>query len=109
MKTIVEFLMQKGKLFAKLSRVENRKLQTRKQIEIYFGVDTKRYYHTVVYSTQKSRLLQKDADAFIAINENMQRLKECVIKKKILLVKGSICSSARMNLQKAGWRVYDFS
>jgi len=109
MKTIVEFLMQKGKIFAKLGRVENKHLGTKRRISVYFGVDTQKYYHIVVYTAQKSRLLQKDVLAFEQIHTRMQTLKECTIKKKILMQKGGICSKARQNLQKAGWIVYDFS
>ena len=109
MKTIVEFLMQKGVIFAKLGRVENKLLGTRRKIDVFLGVNTKKYYHIVIVAHQKSPFLQKDATAFEDIAKQMQTLKECTIKKKILLLKGGICFKAKEKLQKTGWTVYDFS
>ncbi len=109
MKSIVELLMQKGKLFKKLSRVENKHLGTRRAVRIYFGVDTKKYFHTIIAVRQKSKLLSKDARDFETINTNMARFKDCGIKKKILILEGSICTKAKENLEHTGWVIYDIS
>ena len=87
--------------------IDNKQLQTRKNIAIYEGVDFDRYYTGIFYLVQKSRFLQKDVLVLEALYEKLKLLQDHNFKKKILLFDMPFCSKAKSLMKEQGWRVID--
>ena len=101
MKEITEKLLNIG-LFCK--EFEEKKLNSRKKLKVYFGYSIKNEYCVVFEIDRKSRFLQKDVDElekFILEITNVN----FKYKKKILSLNAPLCSKAKDKLNNLGWRV----
>ena len=107
MKEIVDLLRKEKLIYTKLHLIDNKRLQTRKKIAIYEGVDFDRYYTGIFHLVQKSRFLQKDALVLEALYEKLKLLQEHNYKKKILLFDMPFCSKAKALMKEEGWRLID--
>ena len=96
MKELVEFLIKKDVVCKELNEI---KLDTRKKIKAYLGVNLKNEYCFILIVNKKSRILKKDIEEFFKFLPNINFR----YKKKILITKAPICSKA-MELIK-DWRV----
>ena len=96
MKEILDLLI-KNKIICK--KLEEIKLNTKKKIKAYLGINTKNEYCFILIVEKKSRLLKKDIEELLKFVPEINFR----YKKKILITKAPICSKA-MELLK-DWRV----
>jgi hypothetical protein len=107
MKEIVELLLKYNMIFKKLHPIDKKKLGTRKNIEIYEGVDLHSNYVAIFKLSQKSRFLQKNADELERIFEKLKIMQDHNYKKKLLLYDMAFCSKAQILMKERGWRLID--
>ena len=96
MKEILNLLI-KNKIICK--KLEEIKLNTRKKIKAYLGVNTKNEYCFILVVDKKSRLLKKDIEELLKFVPDINFR----YKKKILISKAPICSKAMEMIKE--WRV----
>ena len=96
MKEILDLLVKNNIICKKLEEI---KLNTRKKIKAYLGVNTKNEYCFILIVDKKSRLLKKDIEELLKFVPDINFR----YKKKILITKAPVCSKA-MELIK-DWRV----
>lgn len=96
MKEILNLLI-KNKIICK--KLEEIKLNTRKKIKAYLGVNTKNEYCFILVVDKKSRLLKKDIEELLKFVPDINFR----YKKKILITKAPICSKATEMIKE--WRV----
>ncbi len=96
MKEILDLLI-KNKIICK--KLEEIKLNTRKKIKAYLGVNTKNEYCFILVVDKKSRLLKKDIEELLKFVPDINFR----YKKKILITKAPICSKAMEMIKE--WRV----
>ncbi len=99
MKNLVELLQKNGIICKKL---ENIKLNTRKKIKAFLGVNIKNEYCFIVVFEKQSRILSKDLEILEKILPNINFR----YKKKILVLNSPICSKAKEKLND--WRILWF-
>ena len=109
LKDIVEFLSKKKMFFKSMSHITPKELGSRKKIEIYLAVDLEDYYTLIISISKKSRFIRKDAVDILDIHNRVERLKDIVIKKKIILIDAHLCGKAKELLTDEGWRVFEIS
>ena len=96
MKEILDLLVKNRIICKKLEEI---KLNTRKKIKAYLGVNTKNEYCFILIVDKKSRLLKKDIEELLKFVPNINFR----YKKKILITKAPICSKAMEFIKD--WRV----
>lgn len=106
MQEIVNFLQTKNLLFKSLSPIDVKSLNTRKKIDIYLGVDLKKYYAVIFHIKKKSRILQKETLELMLLHEKLEVLKETKIKKKYIYIQAPLCSKAKALMQEHQWTVW---
>ena len=99
MKNLVELLQKNGIICKKL---ENIKLNTRKKIKAFLGVNIKNEYCFIVVFEKQSRILSKDLEILEKILPEINFR----YKKKILVLNSPICSKAKEKL--SDWRILWF-
>ena len=99
MKNLVELLQKNGIICKKL---ENIKLNTRKKIKAFLGVNIKNEYCFIAVFEKQSRILSKDLEILEKILPNINFR----YKKKILVLNSPICSKAKEKL--SDWRILWF-
>lgn len=107
MKEVVTLLGAKNLLFRSLKEIDKKKLQTRKKIDIFEGVDTNSYYAAIFVLEQKSRFLRKNAEDIEALYEKLKIVQDHNFKKKLLLYKMPFCSKAKAEMKSKGWVLID--
>ena len=96
-KELVEMLRKNNIICKKLEKI---KLNTRKKLKAYLGVNLKNEYCFVLKLEKKSRFLSKDIDVlyeFLPKEINFRH------KKKILILNGPICSKAKEKIND--WKI----
>lgn len=106
MKEIVDFLQTKKLLFKSLTPIEPKQLGSRKKINIYLGVDLKKYYAVVFHIKKKSRILQKEALEIMLLHEKLEIFNESAINKKYIYIEAPLCSKAKALMVEHQWRVW---
>ncbi|HIP50826.1 MAG TPA: hypothetical protein EYG94_01960 [Campylobacterales bacterium] len=106
MKEIVDFLQEKKLVFKSLSPIEVKNLGSRKKINIYLGVDLKKYYACILHINKKSRILKKEALELMALHEKLEVLKDSKINKKYIYIQAPLCSKAKALMQEEKWTVW---
>ncbi len=96
MNEILDILV-KNKIICK--KLDEFKLNTRKKIKAYLGINTKNEYCFILVVNKKSRLLKKDIEELLKFLPDLNFR----YKKKILITKAPICSKASELLKD--WRV----
>jgi hypothetical protein len=88
-----------------LKEIENITPKTRKKIEIYLGVNMKDRYYLIVKLNKKSRFLMKDAKELLEFLVKINKIKDINFKykKRVLLLRGDICSKTKEFLKE--WRI----
>ena len=107
MKNIVEFLSKKNYIFKKLYKIDIKKLDSRKKINIYEGIDIKSNYVAIFKIDQKSRFVTKNSKEIVLLLEKMIKIQEHNYKKKILLISSPLCSKAKKYLEELKWKIYE--
>jgi len=96
-KNIVEILRENNIICKKLDEI---KLNTRKKIKVFLGVNLKNEYCVIIRLYKKSRFLRKDIseiEAFVPKEINFR------YKKKILILNSPICSKAKEEMKE--WKI----
>jgi len=106
MKEITEYLRQKNLIFKSLTKIKPKELASRKQVDIYLGVDLKGYYTIVMQLDKKSRVLQKEAQELMSLHEKLEQRIEARITQKYILIHAPLCSKAKALLEAHGWVVW---
>ena len=106
MKEIVDFLQEKKLVFKSLKPIEIKSLGSRKKIDIYLGVDLKKYYACIIHIKKKSRILTKEALQFIELHEKLEILNDSKINKKYIYIQAPLCSKAKALMQEEKWTVW---
>jgi len=105
MKNIIDLLQEKNLLFKSLKPIEPKALGSRKKIEIYLGVDLKKYYNCIFFIKKKSRILRKEAEEIMELHSKLESHQDTAIKKKFIFIEAPLCSKAKALLVEKGWRV----
>lgn len=106
MKEIVDYLQKKHIIFKSLKEVKPKELGSRKKVELFVGVDLKKYYALVMRVKKKSRILRKEVMEFMALHELLEKYIDSKIKKKYIFIDAPLCSHAKTMLEDNGWKVY---
>lgn len=106
MKKIIDYLQQKNIIFKSFKEISLKELGSRKKINIYVGVDLKRYYADVMQLQKKSRVLRKEAEEIMILHEKLEKYIDSTIKKKYIIIKAPLCSKAKKLLEENGWKVW---
>lgn len=106
MKEIVDFLQEKKLVFKSLSPIEVKNLGSRKKINIYLGVDLKKYYACILHINKKSRILKKEALELMTLHEKLEVLNDSKIKNKYIYIQAPLCSKAKALMQEEQWTVW---
>ena len=96
MKEILDILIKNKIICKKLDEI---KLNTRKKIKAYLGINTKNEYCFILVVNKKSRLLKKDIEELLKFVPDINFRH----KKKILITKAPICNKAKELIKD--WRV----
>jgi len=104
MKNIVNKLQETNLIFKKLNLIDIKKeFNSRKKIDLYLGVDLKKYYVCVIDVKNKSRILQKEALELMEFHKKLEKYNESAIKRKYISIEAPICSKAKSLFEKEGW------
>ncbi len=99
-KKLIELLRKNNIICKKLDEI---KLNTKKKIKAYLGINLKNEYCFIIKLDKKSRFLVKDIptiEEFTPKNINFRH------KKKILILNSPICSKAKEKIKD--WRILWF-
>ncbi len=96
-KELTDILIKHGILCKKLKEL---KLNTRKKLKAYLGINLKNEYCFIVKLEKKSRFLRKDIET---LYEFMPKEINFRYKKKILILNSPICSKAKEELKS--WKI----
>jgi len=105
MREVVDICRKKGKVFTSFRPIELKELGSRKKVNIYLGVDLKKYYTMIVYISKKSRILRKEATEFFELHRRLEKLNDTKILKKCIIINAPICSKAKAMMIEDGWEV----
>jgi len=105
-KTISDKLQQEGLLFKSLKPIDIKIFGSRKKIDIYLGVDLKKYYACILHIKKKSRILSKEAIELMAFHQKLETLNESKIKKKYIYIQAPLCSKAKALMEAEKWKIW---
>ena len=106
MKTIVDLLQEKKLVFKSLKPIDVKELGSRKKINIYLGVDLKKYYACIIHVSKKSRILSKEASELMEFHKKLEVYNESTIKKKYIYIQAPLCSKAKALFEEEKWVVW---
>ena len=106
MKEIVDYLQEKKLVFKSLTSIEVKSLGSRKKINIYLGVDLKKYYACILHINKKSRILKKEALELMLFHEKLEVLNDSKIKNKYIYIQAPLCSKAKALMEEEQWTVW---
>jgi len=105
MKDIVDKLQEEKLVFKSLKHISPKELGSRKKIDIYLGVDLKKYYACIISIEKKSRILQKEAKELMEFHKKLEEYNDSSIKKKYIYIQAPLCSKAKALFEEEGWVV----
>ena len=106
MKEIVNLIQEKNLIFKSLKPIEPKTFGSRKKIEIYLGVDLKKYYTCILRIEKKSRILSKEAMELMEFHKKLEQLNQSSIKKKYIHIQAPLCSKAKALLKQEKWIIW---
>ncbi|MCK4441768.1 MAG: hypothetical protein KAU90_07155 [Sulfurovaceae bacterium] len=106
MKDIVHKLQFENLLFKTLKPISVKELGSRKKIDIYLGVDLKKYYACIIHINKKSKILQKEAKELMEFHKKLEEYNDSAIKKKYIYIQSPLCSKAKALFEEEGWNVW---
>jgi len=106
MKELLDLLQSKNLLFKSLKPIDLKRFNSRKKIDLYLGVDLKKYYACIIHIKKKSRILSKEALELMEFHQKLERLNESKIKKKYIYIQAPLCSKAKALFKDEGWKVW---
>jgi len=107
MKEIVHVLQAKKMLFKKLKPIELKVLGSRKKIDLYLGVDLKKYYACIIHINKKSKIFSKEALELMEFHKKLEVLNDSKIKKKYIYIQAPLCSKAKALFKEQKWTVWE--
>lgn len=107
MKEILHILQEKKILFKKLKPIELKALGSRKKINLYLGVDLKKYYACIIHINKKSRILSKEALELMEFHKKLELLNDSKINKKYIYIQAPLCSKAKALFKEEKWMVWE--
>jgi hypothetical protein len=107
MKEILHLLQEKKLLFKKLKPIELKALGSRKKIDLYLGVDLKKYYACIMHINRKSKILSKEALELMEFHKKLELFNDSKIKKKYIYIQAPLCSKAKALLKEEKWIVWE--
>ncbi|SFV57679.1 hypothetical protein MNB_SV-12-1415 [hydrothermal vent metagenome] len=106
MKDIVDRLQEKRLVFKSFKHIDiKQQFGSRKKIDLYLGVDLKKYYACIIHISKKSRILQKEAIELMKFHKKLESYNESKIKKKYIYIQAPLCSKAKALFESEGWMV----
>ena len=105
MRTIVEALRQKGKLYKKLDEVLPKQLGVRNRIRIFHATDIHGYFTALFMISQKSRVLIKDVRKMEEIYQKLVVFSDHNFKHKLIRIDAPLCSKAKQAFVETGWKL----
>jgi hypothetical protein len=106
MKEIVHKLQLENLLFKSLKTIEPKALGSRKKINLYLGVDLKKYYACIIHIHKKSRILKKEAQELMAFHQKLEAYNDSKINKKYIYIQAPLCSKAKSLFEQEKWTVW---
>ena len=107
MNDIINFLQKKELLFKSLKPIELKTLGSRKKIDLYLGVDLKKYYACIIHIHKKSKIFSKEALELMEFHRKLELLNDSKIKKKYIYIQAPLCSKAKALLKEEKWIVWE--
>jgi len=107
MKEIIDILQEKNLLFKSLKPISVKTFGSRKKIDIYLGVDLKKYYACIIRINKKSRILSKEALELMEFHKKLESFNESKINKKYIYIQAPLCSKAKALFKEAKWTVWE--
>jgi len=106
MKEIVNLLQEHKLIFKSLKPISIKDLGSRKKINIYLGVDLKKYYACIIHINKKSRILSKEALEIMEFHKKLEKFNDSKINKKYIYIQAPLCSKAKALFKEQKWRVW---
>jgi len=107
MKEILHLLQENDLLFKSLKPISIKELGSRKKIDLYLGVDLKKYYACIIHIRKKSRILSKEALELMEFHTKLEIFNESKINKKYIYIQAPLCSKAKALFKEQKWRVWE--
>ena len=105
---IWELFEAKKILLKDIKALNTSEFSTKKTLDIFWGVDNKKFYNLIFLRKAKSRLLRKEALELEEISKKIEATFQINLRKKTIFYSSEICSKALKELQDNNWRCYDF-
>ncbi len=106
MKEIADILQKKSLIFKSLKPISIKELGSRKKIDIYLGVDLKKYYTCVIHIKKKSKILSKEALEIMEFHKRLEKFNDSKINKKYIYIQAPICSKAKKLFKEQKWTLW---
>ena len=107
MKEILHLLQENNLIFKSLKPISIKELGSRKKIDLYLGVDLKKYYACIIHIRKKSRILSKEALELMEFHTKLETFNESKINKKYIYIQAPLCSKAKALFKEQKWRVWE--
>ena len=107
MKEILHLLQENNLLFKSLKPISIKELGSRKKIDLYLGVDLKKYYTCIIHIRKKSRILSKEALEIMEFHRKLEIFNDSKINKKYIYIQAPLCSKAKALFKEQKWRVWE--
>lgn len=105
---ISALLVDKNLLLKNFKTLDVSKYSKKRSYKIYYGVDLNSYFRLVYLRDASSRLVKKDAEFLVYLDDLVQKDMDKIVKKKLLFYNSAICSKTLKFLKESGWECYDF-
>lgn len=94
------FLQNKNIDITKYKQLDPKELQIRKKLLIFYDDHT-----ILLYIEQKSRILQKDVEAYETVFEKVRDFINRALEKKQIAINSPLCSKAKEKFEQNNWVV----
>ncbi len=106
MKEIANILQENNLLFKSFKQIDMKELGSRKKIDIYLGVDLKKYYASIIHIKKRSKILSKEALEIMEFHKKLEVYNDSAIKKKYIYIQAPICSKAKALFKEQKWTLW---
>jgi hypothetical protein len=107
MKEILHRLQEHNLLFKSLKPISIKELGSRKKLNLYLGVNLKKYYACIIHIRKKSRILSKEALEIMEFHTKLEKFNESKITKKYIYIQAPLCSKAKALFKEQKWTVWE--
>jgi len=83
--------------------IDPKKIGVRKKVDIFANQN---YTTIYIHSAGKSRILQKDVEAFEKIIKKIQEYFNTIVKEQHIFIDSPLCSKAKTKFENNDWKVY---